>query len=184
MLDEAALTRGLRSGDMRAFEVLYATHYESVWGLCLAFVRDRTVADDLAQDVFAWIWQHRATINVSSGWRAYLLRAGRNRAFNYLRHSRVVQSRAKSWPDMRQAAGVGAGPADTAERALVGDVSEALRRVIEALPERQRQVYTLRVQQSCTTAETASLMGITTKGVENALGRAVKTLREALKRYR
>jgi RNA polymerase sigma-70 factor (ECF subfamily) len=163
---------------------LYAAHYEAVWGVGFTFVQDSAAADDLAQDVFVWIWEHRTALAITNGWRAYLLRAARNRAFNVLRHHRVVQESAESWPNVRQAAGVGSGPADASALVLTHELATVVQRAIDALPERQRLAYTLRVQNGCTYAETARLMEISEKGVEISLGRAVKALRNALEGYR
>lgn len=76
---EPALVQRARGGDMRAFERLYRRHIGGVYGLCLRLTRDRTGAEDCAQEAFinAWralgrfetrssfgTWLHRITVNV------------------------------------------------------------------------------------------------------------------------
>jgi RNA polymerase sigma-70 factor (ECF subfamily) len=76
---EAGLVQRARGGDMRAFERLYREHIGSVYGLCLRMTRDRTGAEDCAQEAFfnAWralerfetrssfgTWLHRIAVNV------------------------------------------------------------------------------------------------------------------------
>ncbi|MGH8288436.1 MAG: RNA polymerase sigma factor [Steroidobacteraceae bacterium] len=68
-----------RRGDMRAFERLYRQHIGTVYGLCLRLTRDRSGAEDCAQEAFfnAWralerfetrssfgTWVHRIAVNV------------------------------------------------------------------------------------------------------------------------
>lgn len=76
---EAGLVQRARGGDMRAFERLYRDHIGSVYGLCLRLTRDRSGAEDCAQEAFfnAWralerfetrssfgTWLHRIAVNV------------------------------------------------------------------------------------------------------------------------
>jgi RNA polymerase sigma-70 factor (ECF subfamily) len=76
---EGGLVQRARGGDMRAFERLYRDHIGAVFGLCLRMVRDRTYAEDCAQEAFvnAWralgrfetrssfgTWMHRIAVNV------------------------------------------------------------------------------------------------------------------------
>jgi RNA polymerase sigma-70 factor, ECF subfamily len=76
---EAGLVQRARGGDVRAFERLYRDHIGSVYGLCLRMTRDRTAAEDCAQEAFfkAWralerfetrssfgTWLHRIAVNV------------------------------------------------------------------------------------------------------------------------
>lgn len=76
---EAGLVQRARDGDVRAFERLYRKHIGSVYGLCLRMTRDRSAAEDCAQEAFfnAWkalgrfetrssfgTWLHRIAVNV------------------------------------------------------------------------------------------------------------------------
>jgi RNA polymerase sigma-70 factor, ECF subfamily len=76
---EAGLVQRARGGDVRAFERLYRDHIGSVYGLCLRLTRDRSGAEDCAQEAFfnAWralerfqtrssfgTWVHRIAVNV------------------------------------------------------------------------------------------------------------------------
>ncbi|HEV2270047.1 MAG TPA: RNA polymerase sigma factor [Steroidobacteraceae bacterium] len=76
---EAGLVQRARGGDVRAFERLYRDHIGSVYGICLRMTRERTAAEDCAQEAFlnAWkalerfetrssfgTWLHRIAVNV------------------------------------------------------------------------------------------------------------------------
>lgn len=76
---EAGLVQRARDGDVRAFERLYRKHIGSMYGLCLRMTRDRSAAEDCAQEAFfnAWkalgrfetrssfgTWLHRIAVNV------------------------------------------------------------------------------------------------------------------------
>ena len=76
---ETGLVHQAREGDVLAFERLYRDHIGSVYGLCLRLMRDRTHAEDCAQEAFfnAWralgrfetrssfgTWLHRIAVNV------------------------------------------------------------------------------------------------------------------------
>jgi RNA polymerase sigma factor (sigma-70 family) len=88
--DESALVARARDGDSRAFEQLYRSHAERVYGLCWRLCNgDRAKAEQATQDAFvrAWeklgtfrgeaqfgTWLHRITVNVVLGDRRLLQR--------------------------------------------------------------------------------------------------------------
>jgi RNA polymerase sigma-70 factor (ECF subfamily) len=68
----------------------------------------------------------------------------------------------------------------TAEYAMM---QETLSKVVEQLPERRRAVFELCFLKEFTYRETAEVLGISIKTVENQMGAALKTLRAAFQRF-
>ena len=62
-------------------------------------------------------------------------------------------------------------------------INLAVRSALMQLPERQRQVFTLRQWQGLSVAETAQSLGISNGSVKTHLSRAIQTLRFSLKEY-
>jgi RNA polymerase sigma-70 factor (ECF subfamily) len=177
---DAALVERIRAGDTAAFEQLFEAYYGLLCNFALPYVESPDAAEDLVQEVLLWLWEERARIDVRGALRSYLYVAVRNRALNYLRSHRAARRWAAGAEHDLPLAGVGQGP-PSAERVLRrSEVTGALQVALAQLPERRRMAFVLAWQHGLTNAETATIMGISVKGVEAALAKALDSLREAL----
>ncbi len=118
--------------------------------------------DDLVQDAMTRVWQARDTAGIDSP-RAYLFTAARHLAIDRLRRQQVV-----AFGSVDDGAGIdsvsdGASPAETAAH---HQELELLTQAIQALPERCRQVLTLRKVYGLTQKQIAEKLGIAEHTVE------------------
>jgi RNA polymerase sigma-70 factor (ECF subfamily) len=137
-------------------------------------LRDRAVAEEIAQDVMLELWRRREHLSSEGTPQAYLFRSMRNRSLNHLRHLKVEK---RGEP---HAARTGAlePPAD---RILVEqEMSEAVRVAIGQLPDRCREVFELSRLHGLKYTEIANVLGVSVKTVEAQMGRALKALRGSL----
>src|SRR5690606_25190745 len=79
----------IRAGDRRAFDVLFESYYPALCDFVSARIGSPEVAEELVQDVFIDLWQRRARLDPHAALRAFLYRAAKNQALNYLRRRRV-----------------------------------------------------------------------------------------------
>jgi RNA polymerase sigma-70 factor (ECF subfamily) len=166
--------------DDRAFERLFRDHYGGLCAFALRYVRERSIAEDLVQDLFADLWTRRTTWAPRAGAeRAYLLAAVRNRALN-LRKRQAVE---RDWEAGEAAAEVRElhpRPARANQALESAEIENHVRTALESLPERCRLVMHLRWREQLSYAQIAEVMSISVKGVENQLSRGLKSLREKL----
>jgi len=167
----------IRAGDERAFESLFLEYYTALCAFTNGILRSPDDAEEVVQTVFHRLWQSRSSWDPKGGARAYLFAACRNQAFNLLEHEQVV------W---RHAAGIAEAHAGRAESGAedwveASDLADRLRMAVAELPERRRQVVTLRLQYQFSNGEIAKCMGISVKAVEVQFARAVADLRRRLK---
>lgn len=127
----------------------------------------------MAQDVLLELWRSRARLDPSIQLSAYLYRSIRNRAFNELRHRRVVRQVAPRLIPTES-------PSGSDHAVLEKEVESAVRSAVAQLPERCREVFELSRVDHLSYAEIAEVMGITLKTVEAHMGKAIKALRQAL----
>jgi RNA polymerase sigma-70 factor (ECF subfamily) len=170
----------VRLGDERAVESLFEAYYAALCDFVQSFLRSPDSAEDVVQTVFLRIWEHRATWQPTSGVRAYLFAACRNRALGALKHDRVVARSAARVTSELVACATGHGGMAPDEAVQAGELARALRSAVDALPERRRTVVILRWQHQMSYAEIACVLGISVKTVEVHLGRAFAFLRKHL----
>lgn len=167
---------GVREGDERAFERMFRAYYPKLCRFAAEYVDSKDRARDLVQDVFLRIWEGRADWTVRRSLKAYLYQAVRNRALNEVRRQNTKH---EIEDDLEYTVDRVTGESATDsihESALSQEVEEA----IADLPERRRVAFLLHRRHDFTYEEIACIMDITPKTVENQIGRALKSLREAL----
>lgn len=79
---EAGLVQRARGGDVRAFERLYRDHIGNVYGLCLRMTRERTAAEDCAQEAFLNAWRALGRFETRSSFGTWLHRIAVNVVLN------------------------------------------------------------------------------------------------------
>ncbi|MEO7456686.1 MAG: RNA polymerase sigma-70 factor [Gemmatimonadaceae bacterium] len=172
--DRLAFER-IRTGDAAAFESLVRAHAASLASFAHAYVDSGAIAEELVQDLFCWLWDHRFETPVPRSVRAYLFGSLRNRALNHLRHQRVTIEFEAAVARTRN---IGAPSAD--EELLAADLTDALQRAVREMPVRCREVFTLVRDEHLTYAEVAEVLGISSRTVEIHMSRALTLLRTRL----
>jgi RNA polymerase sigma-70 factor, ECF subfamily len=84
--DEFLMSRVARSDDERAISELYDRYGGLIYGAGIRYLGDRTLAEDLVQDVFASVWRNAANFDSSRGsFATWVYRITRNRATDLTR---------------------------------------------------------------------------------------------------
>jgi RNA polymerase sigma-70 factor (ECF subfamily) len=138
-------------------------------------VRSRAVAEEIVQDVLLELWKRRESLAPESSPQAYLFQSTRNRSLNHVRHERVTK---QGEPYAR-----GPESIEPAAHALMveDEMHNAVRRAVDALPERCREVFELSRTSGLKYSEIAITLGISVKTVEAQMGKALRILREELR---
>jgi len=176
-VSERVLQERIRAGDESAFDTVFRSHYAHLVRMAESVVRERALAEEVAQEVMLELWRRRETLQIEQSFRAYLLRSTRNRALNHVRHQRVVA---------REAAIAAIDPptAPSAEDQMLGaELEQAVREAIDELPERSRVVFQLSRDHGLKYAEIAVALDISEKTVEKRMGQALAELREKLEEW-
>jgi RNA polymerase sigma-70 factor, ECF subfamily len=173
-MDELKLFERIRRGDSDAFDAVFRQWYPQLVRFAESMLQERAVAEEIAQDVMLAVWNRRNQLKIEDSPGGYLMRATRNRTLNELRHRRVQQ---KSEPYLAAPEAVAASAeADLADQQL----QAALRRAMNTLPDRCREVFELSRVQGLRYAEIAQAMDISVKTVETQMGKALRILREQM----
>jgi len=167
----------LRDGDHAAFDAIFRQWYEPVVRSANRVLHDPGVAEELSQDVFLELWRRRETLAPDSSVAGYLMQAVRNRALNHLRHLQVQTKSAVYVEALSE-------PAEQADaEAQAGELQDAIRDAIAALPPRTREVFLLSRERNLRYSEIAEQLGVSVKAVEANMSRALRQLREKLSAF-
>lgn len=175
------VSEGVEAREAR-FERLFRDNYEELCRFAYRFLRDRAAAEDIVQELFGHLWTHGEPAVVRTSIRAYLYASVRNRALNACKHESVVAAWERDAEAEIEATRSSSLPLDEAL-----DLSASAARLAEAfekLPPRQAEAMRLRWHEELAQSEIAEALGISIKGVEKHLSRALAALRRELTRSR
>jgi DNA-directed RNA polymerase specialized sigma24 family protein len=75
----------LKEGREEGIDLLFRHYYKDLVLKINQLLADMHASEDLAQEIFLEIWNKRQSIDIVQSIRAYIMRAGTNRAINYLK---------------------------------------------------------------------------------------------------
>src|SRR5688572_23107446 len=78
------LVKALRSGDKRAFEIIFAKYWFKLFHVAYSRLKSREEAEEIVQDIFTSIWKNHDTFLISN-LSFYLFASVRKRTINTLR---------------------------------------------------------------------------------------------------
>ncbi len=176
---EATIETALRrttQGDGQAFADLVREHQAMVFSIAWHYLQDRSLAEDVAQEVFMELYQKLATIESAAHLRYWLRRVSVHRAIDQGR--RRKHRRESELEEMPEAllGNSGSGPAQDPM------LLKRLRQVLSGLPEKQRMMVVLRYQEDLGPAEIAELLEVPVNTVKSTLHRSIEELRSRLTR--
>jgi len=154
-----------------AVEELYASHYRRLVRLSVLLVRDQESAEEVVQDSFVAMHGRWRSLRDPEKGLAYLRQTVVNKSRSVLRRRSVAARHVPAMiPDHRGA------DHDAVESERRTQVLDALR----ALPERQREVLTLRYYLDLSEAQIAEALGISRGAVKSHAFRGAAALRPLL----
>jgi len=167
MSDEELMSQ-VRSGVGEMLGLLFERYQTPLFNFYLKLTGDRSVSEDLVQDVFFRILKYRQSYRVETPFRAWMYQIARNARLDYLRRRRPETS----WePEMSPAV----TPTDTAQSS---QEALLLHRALMRMSEEKREVLVLSRFQDLKYEEIARLLSCETGTVKTRVHRALQELRE------
>lgn len=179
-MDDSAIVAAVRAGQRDAvLSAILPQYRRKVYSLAWSIVRNPTIADDVAQDVFVKVWRALPSFDGRAAFSTWIYAITRNAAISTLRQRRAQVSLQDD---------VVLAEAETALAAQAPDEPEArgaaemdlLSAALAELPEKQRQVVTLFYLQERSYDEVAEMLAMPLGTVKTLLHRARGRLEQAL----
>ena len=177
------------AGDNAAFEQLVLRYQDRLVGFFFHLVRDRTAAEDLAQEAFLRIFRSRDRYEPTARFSTWLFRIAHNLASNQKRGAarrREIQLASGSGGhDLRpEEQNLAEKSALMPTRQLDSvELRNVVRNAIEGLSERQRTAVVLHKFEEMSYEEIGEVMGLGPVAVKSLISRARGKLKEALERF-
>lgn len=165
-------------GFITRFKTLYRENAPMLMFYASKYV-DIVVAEDVVHDVFLKIWQRKDFLLSEEYIKNYLYRSVRNACLDYLKHQEVEENYVKDTINRLKIEEIHRND-DPAFLYSGDERMKSVRRAMDKLPAKCREVFELSYLEEKKSGEIASLLGVSIRTVEAQLYKALKILRGAL----
>lgn len=182
-IPDALLVKNYVAGDESALATLIERHQSKIYGFIYSKVSDRDVSDDIFQDTFIKVIKtlKSNSYNEEGKFLPWVMRISHNLVIDHFRKN-------KKMPMFRETEefsifSIMSNNEQTIENQMITDQVESdLKRLIEELPDDQKEVLVMRMYQDLSFKEIADLTGVS---INTALGRmryALLNLRKVIEK--
>lgn len=173
--NDLLLFEQVKKNDLNSYEIIFKRYYKDLYRFAFSYVKEGTIAEEMAQEVFLYIWEKREQIEIHTTLKTYLYSAVKNKCLNYIKLELPKQ---QSMADISEVfLSVSEKRQDEGENE---QIKRYIQKAIDALPKKCRRIFLLSRNAGMTYEEIAEELEISKKTVENQMGIALKKLRESL----
>ncbi|WP_345232486.1 RNA polymerase sigma-70 factor [Olivibacter ginsenosidimutans] len=172
------LLEHVQQNSEEAFTELYHRFWKKLFVVAANKLQDKAVAEELAQDLLADVWQRRHSIRITTTLQAYMAVSMKYKIIDYLAHLNHRQK----YQAYIQSTGTSLDHG-TEKWLNFEELRVRLEQYVNDLPEKCRLVYQLSKEQGYKNQQIAQEKGISEKTVEAHLTRALKVLRRKLSHF-
>lgn len=168
----------MRQGDEFAFEKIYRLYSPKLYGKLLRLIKSIPQTEEILQDVFLKIWEHRTSIDPEKSFNAFLFKIAENKAYDFFR---------KAARDKKLEAELIAVSTLNyiALEEFVADNEKLifLENAINKLPPQRQQVFRLCKLEGKSYKEVSELLGISLSTISDHIVKATKSIREHIESH-
>ena len=188
MLSDAEVMLRVAAGDDVAFDYLVEKYRRQMVSFMHRMTHNQAVAEELAQEVFLRVYRSRQSYAASAKFTTWLYRIATNLAVNHARDTKYERPENTVNIDEPNAdtgltVDVADGSLNAEQTILRRERLAAIRRQVEALPERQRTAVIMHKYQDMDYKQIAAVLKLSESATKSLLFRAYETLRETLKQF-
>jgi len=172
LYNETELLIRIAEGESYAFKLIFNKFHGSVYTFALWYLKSEVEAEEVVQEIFLKLWQQGKDISKINNLESYLKTLTRNRSLDILRHrARVAKANyanTSGWQESHN---------ETEQQILLNDTTKVLNEAVNRLPNQQKLVYQLCVQQGFKNNEVAERLKLSPLTVRTHMKHALKFLR-------
>lgn len=172
----------LRKGDKKAYEAVYNEFFGVLYHLCLNYLHDDKVAEELVQDTFMKLWEIRETLNDQINIRNFLYTITKNNCLNHLRNQKISLKHQENMKYLEMQFNYEALE-KLGNYLQFEELRNKIDEAISKLPAEVIETFKLSRFEELSYREIAEQQGISIKTVEARISKALRILRVELRDY-
>ena len=162
-------------GDVIAFRALFDAYNKRLYAAALKITKSSYGAEEIVQEVFAGLWEHRTRLADIDNPPAYIFTVAYNRTFRYLK--KVSKNK-----DLKEALRYRLQEArnDTEEWMDMKETNDLIHQVVSQLPSRRQLIFKLSREKGLSHKEIAEQLNISPLTVKKQVVIALRNIRTSL----
>ena len=167
------------------FNSIYTAYYRRAFLFTLSYVHNDLVAEDIVSEAIIYLWELSKKQEIPSI-EAVLITYIRSKSLNYLKHLQVQENVYQNLSDKGQREleiRISTLEACDPKEIMSEELRAKVKALLDSMPEKTRIAFILDRLDGKSHKEIAEELGISVKGVEYHISKAVKLLRDNLKEY-
>ncbi|WP_299556406.1 RNA polymerase sigma factor [Seonamhaeicola sp.] len=168
------LVSALNEGDRAAYKYIYLTYYNDLCKYISSYTNSPQAAEDIVQNVLLKLWEKRTDLKIHTSFKNYLFRSAYHTFIDNYRKKKKINEKLET---IRHHA---LNEIIEEHSSLKEERLVALRKAIEELPPKCKNIFVLSKFEGYKYKEIAEILGISVNTVENQIGKAFKVLREKI----
>lgn len=170
------LWKRIKAGQTDAFHELYNLYADTLYSFGRVFTRDSELVKDCIHDLMVDLYKYRKNLADNDNIRNYLFKSLKRKIQSSAQKQRsFIYSEAITGEPERGEAPEDPGNSDEQQQQMA-----QINRLIERLPEKQKEILNLKFQLEMPYHEIAAVLDISVESVRTSVYRSIKTIREQM----
>lgn len=177
-IQEKDLIVRLKDGDQTAFELLFHFYYPGLVMYASQFTLNVADAEEIVQDFFVRFWEKHSHLFPCDSLKNYFFSSVKNGSLDFLKHQKIEKKYIDEMIELSKN-----HLAYDSDLFVSSELQEKLKKGIELLPEKCREIFMMSRIHGLKNDEIATELNISKRTVETQISKALKVLRVELKDY-
>jgi len=166
----------LKNNDVSAFDQIYEWYFHKLFSFISKILKDDRETEDIVQEIFVKIWESRNKFDDYKSLNSYIFTVAYHHSISLIR-KRIVDQKYREF--LKNSSAIHSAP-DRISELEFHELNNQVQKLIDRLPERQKQVFLLHREKGLSYPEIAEQLGISKNTVEVHMVKALKYLRQNL----
>ena len=163
----------IKKGNREVYQSLFDSYYEALVGFAENYTFDRQASEDLVQELFIYVWENAAKVEIHTSLKSYFYQSVRNRCLNYLKSLKLEDRKNLLYINALL-------NTDDDVEFFEPEILDQIRASIDELPEQMATVFRLKLFEGMKQKEIAEELDVSVNTVKTHLKRARVKLRDSL----
>ena len=175
-LDERMLVQLLGRGNVAAFDSLFEQYSPKLFGFSMKYLKNETEAEELVQDVFVKVWEHRQALKSEHSFKSYLFTVALNQIRKFFNKRAISLRYLDTLQNERELTAGEIFPDEDYDRIL-----QKINLIIGQMPPRRREIFQKSKLEGKSAKQISLELNISAGTVDNQVSEALQFIRARLK---